>query len=686
MKMFAMNSLCAEAATAGDQRCTTSSLACRVGPSSPHASALCLVLLFLIPLTVNAQSAQSISSVSPNSIGAGNPDFTITVTGSGFTNSSMVYWSDAYIPPTGSATFYGNAVSLATTVVSATQLQALVPASLVGSARHNYGVLSLASVVQGPPYVTVQIILPSLISVSPQPVYEGANNIITINGSAFIPGSTVIVDWQSSTASYSLPLTTTYVNASSITAIFPATFIENPGGAYTVSVANCYNPQPPAGVTYTTCSSPGLALSVVPVPTVNLSGTTPTTGLPNYVQWLPDARPSVPYSFTFSGSNGKPPYTWSTPSPQFLPHGLSLSSNGVLAGTPLQQETDVVQLTLTDSNGVTASAGFGLAVGPIGVSFSSVSSGQVGTPFGSGGILLGSYGGHLPLAWNVVSGALPPGLSLIAPWVTSFIGYQEAVVSGTPTTAGAYPVTFRVSDASGTSSIGTMTMTITGPVPAVTFTGPMASAPGSQPTLTFKLGQAYPLSLTGTFTLTVEPAAQTGVDDPNIQFSTGGRTLSVTIPSGSTTTPLIQFQAGTVAASITITLQLTANGVNVTPSDLQPVVVQIPAASPSITSGTLTRDGNTLTVSVRGYSSPREMAQATFTFSAASGETISNPTISIPVASAFSTWFQSGQSDQYGSSFTFTQSFTISQDPSAISSVSVTLSNSVGASNVQVVQ
>jgi hypothetical protein len=225
-----MNSLCAEAAAVGDQRCTASSLARRVGPFSPYASALCLALLFLIPLTVNAQSPQSLSSVSPNSISAGNPDFTITVTGFGFTNSSMVYWSDAYIDPTGSTTFYGNAVSLATTVVSATQLQALVPASLVGSARHNYGALSLSSVVGGSPYVTVQILYPSLRSVSPQPVYEGANNTITINGSAFVPGSTAIVDWQGSTASYSLPLSTTYVNASSITAIFPATFIVNPGG------------------------------------------------------------------------------------------------------------------------------------------------------------------------------------------------------------------------------------------------------------------------------------------------------------------------------------------------------------------------------------------------------------------------------------------------------------------------
>jgi hypothetical protein len=208
----------------------------------------------------------------------------------------------------------------------------------------------------------------------------------------------------------------------------------------------------------------------------------------------------------------------------------------------------------------------------------------------------------------------------------------------------------------------------------------MASAPGSQPTLTFQLRQAYPLSLTGTFTLTVEPAAQTGVDDPNIQFSTGGRTLSVTIPSGSTTTPLIQFQVGTVAASITTTLQLTANGVNVTPSDLQPVVVQVPSASPSITSGTLTRNGSTLTVSVQGFSSTRDMTDATFTFSAAGGATISDPEVKVPLTSAFSTWYQNSQSVQYGSSFSYSQAFTVSQDATTIGSVSVTLKNSTGTS------
>jgi hypothetical protein len=317
-----------------------------------------------------------------------------------------------------------------------------------------------------------------------------------------------------------------------------------------------------------------------------------------------------------------------------LPHGLSLSSNGILAGTPLQQDTELVQLTLTDSNGVTASAGFGLAVGPVVTCcYSAESSGQVGTPLGGGGILIDSNGGHFPLVWTVVSGALPPGLSLIAPWETSFDGYQDAVVSGTPTTAGVYPVTFRVSDASGTSSIGTLTFTITEPVPAVTFTGPKASAPGSQPTLTFQLGQAYPLSLTGNFTLTVEPDAQTGVDDPNIQFSTGERTMNLTIPAGSTTTRAIQFQAGTVAASITIALQLTTSGVDVTPADLQPVVVQVPTASPVITSGTLTRSGQTLTVNVQGFSSTRDMTQATFTFSTTGGTSISDPTVTVPLGS-----------------------------------------------------
>ena len=60
-----------------------------------------------------------ISSLSPNSTTAGSPGFTLTVTGSGYFNTSVVQWSG---------------VPLTTTYVSANQLTAAVPGNLVASA------------------------------------------------------------------------------------------------------------------------------------------------------------------------------------------------------------------------------------------------------------------------------------------------------------------------------------------------------------------------------------------------------------------------------------------------------------------------------------------------------------------------------------------------------------------------
>jgi hypothetical protein len=212
----------------------------------------------------------------------------------------------------------------------------------------------------------------------------------------------------------------------------------------------------------------------------------------------------------------------------------------------------------------------------------------------------------------------------------------------------------------------------------VTFTGPSATPPGEQPALNFTIISDYPLAITGTVTLTFTGTG--GVDDPSIQFSSGGRTLTFTIPANSTTTPAIQLQSGTDAGTITVTLVLTAGGQVITPASIVPINITVPAAIPSLTSMTLARSGDTITASIIGYSDTRELIQATFHFTGAAGDTINPPDIIIPATALFGTWYTNTTSQQYGSSFLYTQEFNLSSSQSAIGSVTVILTNSVGVS------
>jgi len=113
-------------------------------------------------------------------------------------------------------------------------------------------------------------------------------------------------------------------------------------------------------------------------------------------------------------------------------------------------------------------------------------------------------------------------------------------------------------------------------------------------------------------------------------------------------------------------------------------VIVVPAVAPVISSATLTTSADTpktLTVTIQGYSSTREVSSAVFTFVPIAGATIDGSPVTVDVSSDFSSWFSQETSDQYGSAFTFTQTFNLSSDSSTVASVSVTLTNSVGTSN-----
>jgi hypothetical protein len=226
--------------------------------------------------------------------------------------------------------------------------------------------------------------------------------------------------------------------------------------------------------------------------------------------------------------------------------------------------------------------------------------------------------------------------------------------------------------------------------PSVVFSGPSSASSGQQPSVTFQLVNPYPFPLTGAITLTFVPSSSSAPDDPAVQFATGGRTLPLSIAANSTTTPAVQLQTGTVAGTVTVTLALTSNGVDVTPTTIAPVVIVIAPAVPNLTAGspTLTRSGQTLTLALTGFSNTREITKAIFHFTPIAGALLNNPDITLDssVAAAFQTWFSSAPSATYGSQFLYTQPFTLDVDAGQVKGVTVTLVNTIGSSTSITIQ
>lgn len=223
-------------------------------------------------------------------------------------------------------------------------------------------------------------------------------------------------------------------------------------------------------------------------------------------------------------------------------------------------------------------------------------------------------------------------------------------------------------------------------LPAVTIGGiPSSTGYKQQPSMTISIASAYPVTITGTVTLTF--ASSVGGDDQTIQFvsPTTGRTAPFTIPAGSTTASFsgnanLSFETGTVAGTITLTLDFTASGSDITPTPAPSKTYTTNPTVPSISLVTLEQTPGGVTVLVTGFASPRSVTSGTFNFAAATGTSISNPTLTVDLSSAFNTWYSNSASNAYGSEFTLTMPFPVQGQAGDVVSVTVTLSNAQGTS------
>lgn len=270
---------------------------------------------------------------------------------------------------------------------------------------------------------------------------------------ATVSGNSVTLTWDAPAPIAGSPTTgyvvTPYVNG---TALPPQTFNTtattqtftglNYGSSYRYTVAainangtSAPSPQSTAVVPAAVPSAPAAPTATAGSLSANVSWTAPAnngSAITGYVV--------TPYVGTTAGT-----------AQTFTSTATTQTVTGLTAGTAYTFTVAAVNAVgtgaqSTASNTVTPNANPTIAV-------VSPPSGQVGVAYS---FTFTRSGGTSPFTWSVSAGTLPGGLTL---------GASTGVLSGTPTTAGSYPFTVKVTDASGATDTEPVTVVVNG-VPA----------------------------------------------------------------------------------------------------------------------------------------------------------------------------------------------------------------------------
>jgi hypothetical protein len=276
-----------------------------------------------------------------------------------------------------------------------------------------------------------------------------------------------------------------------------------------------------------------------------LEGTAGPADLVITTTTVPNGQIGVAYSQTLVATGGTTPYTWSTVGGT-LPSGLSLSSGGVISGTPTATGTSSFTVQVTDSQAPadTATGALSIAVSAfvpdLVITTASVPNGQIGVAYSQ---TLAATGGVTPYTWSTVGGILPSGLSLSS----------AGVISGTPTASGTSNFTVRVTDSQGTPDTYDQALSIAIPADlAVTTSSPpngsvgtaysqtLAATGGVTPYSWSTVGGTLPSGLSlssggvisGTPTATGTSSFTVQVTDSQTPTDTATRALSITVTAG----------------------------------------------------------------------------------------------------------------------------------------------------------
>ena len=197
---------------------------------------------------------------------------------------------------------------------------------------------------------------------------------------------------------------------------------------------------------------------------------------------LPTGNVGIVYSQQFTSIGASTSVTWSVAGDK-LP-GLTLSTGGLLSGTPTAAGTFSILVTATDSGGTQTSRSYSLTILPnLTITPATIPNGTVNTAYPV--TTLGATGTG-SLTWSLAAGnSLPPGLFGLTTTPS-----PSAIISGTPTAAGAYKFTVQVKD--GTGAQGSVGYTVV----IAANTVPLSIATTSLPSAT--IGTVYSATLAAT--------------------------------------------------------------------------------------------------------------------------------------------------------------------------------------------
>jgi hypothetical protein len=570
----------------------------------------------------------------PASVPAGSPAFVLTVEGTNFLPNSVLRWND---------------VSRNTTVRSATQLLAEIPPEDVVTAGNVTvtvsnpapgGGISNAAIFR----VTSSSTAPTIMALVPASAQVGSGGFtLTINGTGFVPAS--IARWNGADRQ------TAFRSDTQILASIPASDLET---AQTASVT-VFNPAPGGGL------SNAMSFAVTtsnPVPVItSLNPSSATAGGPPFpltvngtgfvqdsvVRWNGSPRTTTlrsPTQLTAEiasadiASVGSASITVANPAPG---GGISQPAIFTIAATP-----PPVISSLAPASAVAGGPAFNLTVN--------------GSGFVSGAVV----------RWN---GASRTTTFRSQTQLTADIPAADVAAQGQANVTVANP-------SGAVSAASTFTVTAGAP-PSGTINGLADTVDVlEQPSIDVTTMTAPATAVSGTLVLAFTPTSDAPMDDPSVQFASGGRTVNLTVPAGSTqalfasNATRIAFQTGSVAGRVDLTLFLQGAVAGTR-------TITVRRRPPRITSLSASRSASGLQVVAVGLSSTRSIDSAIFQFT---GPNIGTIQVTVDVRSAFQSWYQSTGSGQYGSQFQLTVPFTVTGNTADVTGVSATLTNSEGTS------